>query len=602
MSIEDFYNEFWDTTKKEANKKKAGIIPAKTFFSDWVRTPLFPKQQKIVDATFSNNYKDLSTVYNEFVIAFGKGSGKDVTIAELLNYIAYWLCTKENPQKYLGLKDDEPIDIVNVAFDKDQAQSVFFTKFKNAIEHTINPVTGNNFYEELGMDLKKDILTNRVVFPKNIRAFSLNSREYKAEGKNVIFAVFDEIGSFRFDKAEAIRKHIRSTAKSRSPKFYKLFYISFLTSADDYMAYLLERAEKGEMSRTYCDRAATWEVRNTKGCDKQIQEFLSPYTFSKSSLQDEYDEDPETAMLMYECKTPKVRKNAFIRQPEKITECVGMVGEAENKQMRKDPRLDTETLWVYDTDLASLDFEPWFRPHYTYEMWALEKQYEQNPLDEDAVKKLELIRERHLNAEYYIHIDLSRGVVDAAGLVMGHSYYVLDKRRIYVDLMLQIRANKEEDKAAEIDMSNILDFILKRLVVPTAKGGLDFPVVKITADGWNSALFLDLCRKANIEADYINIDKDTTPYNTLQDYIYRTAINYYYYRVAMREILELLTKNGKVDHPNTSQRRMKEEGLSKGSKEIADGLAGITFSITENDSEEDIAFGSLNGRKIKQNP
>lgn len=506
-------------------------------------------------------------------------SGKDLTIACLLTYTVYFLCCLNDPQEELGIKTGEPLDVVNVAFDADQAKSVFFEKFVRMIRKSVDPLTGKNFFEELGMNIDRDIIRNAVLFPKNIRAWSLNSREHKSEGKNVILGIFDEIGTFRFDQAENIRKHIKTSARTRCPKHYKLFYISYLTSPNDYMSYLLERAEDGDMLRTYFDRAATWDVRSEKNCPKELKK----YVVHKETYQEEYDEDPATAMLMYECKIPKYRSNNFIKRADRITDCIRYEQPSPIILPENEDEKGFNRFWIHD--IREEELEHWFRPYHTYEIEALEREYEKEPSD-DLEKRIKLEKERHSNAQYYVHIDLSRGVVDCAGIGMGHTYRILDKTKIYIDLMLQIRAPKSEDgKPREIDLNDLLDFVILKLFKQ-----LKFPIIKVTADGWNSKLFLNICEKHGIEAKMISLEKTTGPYDTLKDYIYKRDISYYMYPPLIRELTELIiNEKKKVDHPRKSKWRMREEGLNLGSKDDSDCAAGIVASISEESDSEPLA-------------
>jgi len=579
--LKEIWNDFWTdaagVNKVKTSKFAIQPVSPSVFFRDWLNTPLFPRQQKAIDAVFVNNWQDLNMTKNEWVLAWGKGGGKDLSIANLLAYIAYWLSCLNDPSEYLGIKSGEPIDIVNVSFDAAQAKSVFFEKFTRKIRDAIDPVTGLNFFENLGMDLDKAILKDGILFPKNIRCWSLNSKEFKAEGKNVIFAVFDEIGAFRFDKALEIHKHIKTSARTRCPKLYKLFFISYLTSSNDYMAYLIDKAEAGA-EKTYFDRAATWDVRSIEDCPEELKK----YTVKKSTYQEEYDEDPASAMLMYECKIPKFRSNNFIKKANKITDCINM---ERPSPIIFTPEEGSEYDRVWTRDILSEELEPWFKPYMTYETVQMTKQYEQNP-SEELERRIQIERERHANAQYYVHLDLSRGVVDCAGITLGHTYRVLDKTKIYIDLMLQIRSPLADDEGPkEIDLTSILNFVIDILFKK-----LKFPIVKITADGWNSKLFLNICEQHGIEAEVISLEKDTVPYDTLKDFLYNEDINLYLYPPVVRELTELiLTDKKKIDHPRKSKWRMREEGLNLGSKDIADCCAGIAAAITDEPDDAPLA-------------
>jgi len=582
----EFWKDFWvesqDKHKQYSAKFAIQPVPPAEFFTHWLQTPLFPRQQKAVDAVFTKK-NDLNETYNEYVLGWGKGGGKDLTIANLLCYLCYWLVCLNNPQETLGIKSGEPIDMVNVSFDADQAKSVFFEKFARKIRECINPSSGKNFFEEQGMDIETAIIRDGILFPKNIRCWSQNSREYKSEGKNILCGIFDEIGQFRWDKAESIHNHIKSSAKTRFSKYYKLFFISFLTSSNDYMAHLIDEAERGA-NKTYFDRAATWEIRSVENCPKE----LLKYTDKKENYQDDYDKDPGSAMLKYECKVPKFRSNNFIKKGEKILNCVNKTRKSPIIFPEKLENEKHERFWVFNPN--DEEFEAWFNPGRIYEIDALTNEYEKNP-SEDSEQKIKILKEQHQNSNYYIHIDLSRGIVDTAGLVMGHVYHILGRKKVYVDLMLQIRAEILEDGTKkEIDIEQILTYVIEVL-----KNKKKFNIVKLTMDGWNSALFLQICEKNRIPAELLSIDKESGPYDTLKDFIYREDINMYYYPPVIRELTELIideTKK-KVDHPKKSQWRMQEEGLPRGSKDVTDCLAGIVTSITKVDDEEPLSYASI---------
>jgi hypothetical protein len=78
--IKELWGEFWNDAE-EVNKNKTSKfaiqpVSPSVFFRDWLNTPLFPRQQKAVDAAFIGDGKDISDKYNEFILAWGKGSGR----------------------------------------------------------------------------------------------------------------------------------------------------------------------------------------------------------------------------------------------------------------------------------------------------------------------------------------------------------------------------------------------------------------------------------------------------------------------------------------------------------------------------------------------
>jgi hypothetical protein len=73
---------------------------------------------------------ELARRYQIAALLWGKGSGKDYLCSILVLYLVYVLLCLRNPQAYLELAAGENIDVVNVAYNADQAKKVFFAKFK----------------------------------------------------------------------------------------------------------------------------------------------------------------------------------------------------------------------------------------------------------------------------------------------------------------------------------------------------------------------------------------------------------------------------------------------------------------------------------------
>ncbi len=567
-NLQEFWDNFWQDIEKKTKENKGKFfqnpVSAPQFFKHYLNRPLFPRQQKVIDSTFTNNYKDISKEYNEYVIAFGKNAGKDFLICNLLAYLVYWLLCLHDPQEYLGIKSGEPIELANIAPDGDMAKTTFFERFCETLKRAKNPNTGLNPYEEFGMNLDRDILRNKIKFPKNITLYSANSVEFKLEGKNILFAVFDEVAQFRYDKTEEIRKHIKSSAKSRFPEFYKIFYISFLREEGDYMTHLLELADKNE--NMYKDVAATWEVRSLKHVSEDEASYFKKYVVFKENFEDDYEEDPIFAMLTYECKIPKVKTNSFIKNPKKILNCVNLERPfcpLVEKEIDGKPRYATD-------NLLNEEFEPYFKPNYTWEIWNLEKEYEKNP-SKQLEEKIVFLKEQHQYSQYYLHIDLSRGIIDYAGICLGHPYYVLDNLKIYIDFVYYIKADPSK---GEIDFDNIYEWIVKLY-----KSGWN--LVSVTFDGYQSTYMKQRLEKEGISSDILSVDKTIAPYQTFKDVLYAEKITFPYFSPFIRELKELIKdpKRGKIDHPKRSQIRLKEEGIKFGSKDLADACAAITYII-----------------------
>lgn len=491
------------------------------------------------------------SVASHLNVSLGSGavvhnSGKDFLCERMLIYVAYWLLCLRSPQAYLGRADGTPIDLVNTSVNEEHASNVFFKQFCDALRIVTNPKSGKNWFEEQGMDLRegKDILISQVRFPKFIMAYSCNSVKWTAEGKNVLIGILDEIAEFKYDKAKALYTNLKATCTSRFPKQHKVVLISYLRDEFDFMNSHYSEVDTMpfDLQKKYFrSKKCTWEVNLHR---------------KKEDFSDAYHNDPEDSARRYENKIPSKIGAKFLKEPRHILSAVRPGGVS--------PLISDHSEWT--DGLMSETLAAWFKPFMVKEIYDLELEY-MKTRSEDIEKAIIAERERHMNSEYFIHIDLSGGAVDCAGLVMMHNYqYTTSQTGYYVDLAVQIRSN-----GVEINFEEIQNFVFK-----LQKMG--FPITKITMDNWQSLGTKQAFEKAGIACEVLSVDKSMAPYSTFKDLLYQGLICYALNPILMRELNELVLTNGKVDHPRDSAERQKTEGKKSGSKDVADALAGSLFT------------------------
>lgn len=261
----------------------------------------------------------------EVVAMFGKGSGKDFLASGILAWVSYLLCCMNNPHKYFGFGQDEPIDLINVALNAYQANNVFFKKFKARLLNCKWFKRVNSFpqaYNEF------QLTKNQIRFYKNITAHSAHSEADSFEGFNPLIVIFDEIGGFEYQNAENSYATLRSSAVSRFNDRMLLIFISFPRSEDDFMMKKYrECIEKGD-KQVFAMIGKSWEV-NPK--------------ISRESLQKDYDRDPEGSKMKYECIPPAYRDGLF-QFPEKIDECTKIGKASQCQGLIVQEKITTRTL------------------------------------------------------------------------------------------------------------------------------------------------------------------------------------------------------------------------------------------------------------------
>ncbi|MGE0600118.1 MAG: hypothetical protein AB7J35_09365 [Dehalococcoidia bacterium] len=201
-----------------------------------------------------------------------------------------------------GQAQDEPLEIVNVATNATQAETVFFEKFKSRVERPC-------FAE-----FRPVITKTEVKFEARPKIYlrALHSQAEGWEGKNILAWVMDEASAFRSktgkDNAEPVYKSLRSSCQSRFAWMHWIgFVISFPRQQEgDFTLGKVKDAleqqeafENGFRNRppdVYGSQAATWEVnprfeKFTLRRDDPEYEELKPHYLT---VEEESDEEVVT--------------------------------------------------------------------------------------------------------------------------------------------------------------------------------------------------------------------------------------------------------------------------------------------------------------------
>ena len=212
--------------------------------------------------------------------------------------------------------------------------------------------------------------------------------------------------------------------------------------------------------------------------------------------------------------------------------------------------------------LPSLTLEPYFK------MWELVKQCIDATMFNPVVGNqfVDAFRGNSMYT-YHIHIDLSL-TQDSTGIGMCHK----ENENVIVDLALKVKP----PNGGEIDLAAIRAIVLELRA-------RNFNIVKCTFDQFQSASSIQELNKSGIMAEKLSVDKDLAPYETLKELLYSHRLRTYYNDDLLDELKRLELTNGKrVDHP------------SKGSKDVADAVAGCVYNCITN--QNNFSFGFAGGR------
>lgn len=249
----------------------------------------------------------------EYILIFGKGSGKGYISAKFLTWLAYLLLMMaEDPCTYmmrtgknLDLAAGSKMEMINIAPTEKLAIDVFFhylTGFMRAPIMDPFPKTINNA---------------SVKFANlNLSIYALTSSERAADGYNIFAYALDEAAAFLdmadHSVAESLHSICRSSCRTRFGGFGVGLVLSYPRKEDDYVMRLeklaLEQIATGEPPLYYVDRAATHEIKPN-------------FDINDPMIQEEFRVNPQLASAQYLC-LPMAGESVFFKNADKIMEAI----------------------------------------------------------------------------------------------------------------------------------------------------------------------------------------------------------------------------------------------------------------------------------------
>lgn len=492
----------------------------------------------------------------------GIGIGKTTLASIALSYMVHWVSCLKDPQGYFRLMKDSPIAFMMMSTSMKQANDVIFEAVKARINRS-------PWFKEY-CNVINPKMTTQLHFPNQIHIVPGTSEENSFEGYNILAGVVDEGDSHkvtaRKDYADAGYDTINSRIASRFTNFkgkknrgliiaigqmkskggfMARKYKQFLTDPDAVAVKMTIWDSYGWHNYTTdpddVDRGVETAPRDSFYFDSRRKQIISKeaaaYVTNQDLIEvpmtymDQFKDDPVKALRDLAGIPPEV-DDPFISQTDKI--------------------MESQDAWH-----VRYDFDP-ISQHSTLSDIVLHPRFKAC----DDYRRV-------------IHIDTAYSAEgDALGFSMGHipervEVYNQERPVIVFDLLMRLKARS----GTQISFSQVREFIYM------LRDDLGYNIDLVTLDGFETADFIQELNKNRIKADYNSVDKKKTAYELLREAINENRAEFPKYmtkiresdtkpiNIAYKELSELTDTGKKIDHPPL------------GSKDVADGMAGVTFNL-----------------------
>lgn len=483
------------------------------------------------------------------------GIGKTTMASIILPYMAHWVLCLKDPQEFYDLLPGSRIAFMMMSTSEGQAKETVFGDVKARIQYS--PWFQNNYPYDPDF-------TNQLRFAKDIWILPGSSKETSFEGYNILGGILDEADSHQLtankDYADDGWNTINGRIDSRFQDRGFLLTVGQMKKSNGFAARKYKELKEDP------DNAHT--VRMT------IWESLGWGKFSKP--------DGTRDSFWYDTKRKEIVSEdaaQLLGFPEHIME----IPRVYEKNFRNAPEKALRDLAGIPPVAGSSFISLTYKIEEAIERWK--ERYRDPDTGELGVSPVSDDPQRPVIAKWFkdptplkraLHLDIGVSAEgDAAGIVMGHVSHMVqtdddeqEKPYIVVDCIIRCKAAPGQ----EVLISDLRGYIYDL----KSRG---FRIKDVTMDGFQSTDTRQQLRKKKFNVHYLSVDKSKLPYEDLRDALYEDRIEippYLTYlnvgdservNIAFKELTELEDTGKKIDHP------------ASGSKDVADGLAGITTTL-----------------------
>jgi len=540
---------------------------------------------------------------NQIIITGAIGLGKTMVASIAMLYrLAKLLCMRD-PIRYYGLARISRLVMSCFSVTKDQVMGGAFLDMQMLMGTS-------PFFNEI-MPVGDKRFTDQIIrFPNQVQ-LKAGSRLHQALGGNVLCTLIDEI-NFRLEKdaANAAKSLVNGLERRQESRFKQHMdtLMILISSAKDQVDFLTQHIEKNRNNpKVVIWDFPLWDIRGGVTIHYSGRRFLvdtgdniNPASIiacgdfrDREKAGELGDEERQLASLV--ASSPAKR---FVWVPEEHRESFDADLEA---SIRDIAGLATGRMAKFFNDHMRIFNMIRDGIHNPFASHTLKLSVDSTHYVHDALAERgrRLVRsmgnawvpKRHQHSPRYIHIDVSTGI-DALGIVCVHPIYLTEVKRL-----------KLAEQESEVSMRPVyeLDFAL-RIVREHPGREIDFGKIRAFIQWLKDHGFIirfvscdlrqlsmemrSILSKMGFESPYLSVDIKRAPYDTLKQVVVEKRLHIHPHDVLCLELVNLDDNTLKIDHPDTFDVPWRKStfGFVKGSKDLADGLAGAVY-LAETDRE-----------------
>ncbi len=539
-------------------------------FRTFVESPLYLNKSGILwPEVIKYGLEINSGKWVECVLTGAIGVAKSTLALYTQAYQTYILACMSSPHEVFDLDPSSEILIVIQSISAQVAKDVDYSRLRDMLSN------GPFFQDRFAFQKDRE---SEMRFPRNIRIKPVAGHDQAAIGQNVIGGILDEVYFMAivekskqatdgglFDQAKQNYNSIASRRKSRFMQLGNLPGMLCLVSSRKYPGQFTDEKEEEARrpgAKIYVYDKRLWELR-----PERFGFYAGQRTEELIALHGE--EYPFWFRVFVGDAT---RKPRVLTPNERVTEGEALLVHNVPIEYKSDFETDILTALREVLGVSTQAMNP-FMMNTDAIAAAFGKSRRLTSRDDCDFKAstIQVYPRRIINPEIprFAHIDLAM-TRDSAGIAIGHVPRFVEVKRadtiemlpfIHYDILLAVKP----PKGGEIEFSDI------RKLFYVLRDDVGLLIKWVTADNeMMSKDTLQIMSQHGFSTGYSSMDTDTLGYDILRQALYDRRVAAPAHELAQREVtrLEFNAKDSKVDHP------------PRGSKDVADGMAGVAKGLT----------------------